>query len=138
MAKGGNSKVGNWGKNITFQVNSKKVLTFGKMSRTVSAGWTAHEIVGKKPKYEFTGPDASKVEISDVLLSAYHGVKPRKMIETLEKAIEKGTVDYLYIGGKKIGKNKMKLESMSESWDEIWNKGELVRAKVDLTFSEYR
>lgn len=132
------TNVGNWGKTITFVVNSKKVLTFKKMTRTVSARWTAHDIVGKKPKYEFTGPEASKVEISDVLLSAYHGIKPRTMIEKLEKAIEEGKVDYLYIGGKKIGKNKMKLESMSETWDEIWNKGELVRATVDLTFSEYR
>lgn len=132
------SKIGNWGKAITFEVSSKKALTFSKLSRTVSAGWTAHEIVGKKPKFEFTGPEASKVEISDVILSAYHGIKPRQMLEKLEAEIEKGSVNYLYIGGKKIGKNKMKLESISESWDEVWSKGELVRATVDLTFSEYR
>lgn len=41
------------------------------------------------------------------------------------------------IGGKKIGKNKMYLESVSETWDEIWNKGELARATLSLTFSEY-
>lgn len=132
------TKIGNWGKTITFSVSQKKALTFGSMERSVSGRWQEHDIVGKKPKYEFAGPAASKVEIKDVVLSAEHGVKPRKTLKALEKAVEKGTVDYLYIGGKKIGKNKMKLESISESWDTVWNKGELVRATVDLTFSEYR
>ena len=58
-------------------------------------------------------------------------------LEKLEKACESGTVDYLYIGGKKVGTGKMKLESISETWDEIWNSGQLVKAKVSLTFSEY-
>lgn len=130
-------QIANWGKTITFEVSSNKVLTFGKFKRTVSARWKAHNIIGQKPKGEFAGADASGVTL-EAVLAAEHGVKPRSMLDKLEKACEGGTVDYLYVGGKKVGTYKMCLESISESWDEIWNKGELVKATVSLTFSEYR
>lgn len=128
--------IGNWGKVIKFEVTSNKSLTFSNFKRDVAGRWKDHPIVGRKPKGEFAGPDASGISI-DVKLSAEHGVKPRATMERLEEAAECGTVDYLYIGGRKVGKGKLALKSMSESWDEIWNNGELVKAKVTLTFSEY-
>ena len=73
----------------------------------------------------------------EVVVSAHLGVSPKDIIEKLEKACEKGKIDYLYVGGKKVGKGKMYLESVSETWDEVWNKGELARATLSLTFSEY-
>ncbi|MCI7097540.1 MAG: phage tail protein [Lachnospiraceae bacterium] len=130
------AKVGNWGKTIRFEVSSRKVLTFRNFKRSVSGRWQQHQIIGKKPKSEFTGPDASQVTM-DVILSAEHGVKPGNMIKILETACEKGQVEYLYIGGKKIGRNKFYLESVSEAWDEVWNKGELVKAALSLKFTEY-
>lgn len=128
--------IGNWGTTIKFEVTSNKVLTFSDFKRTVSGRWKSHSIVGKKPKGEFAGPDASGVTF-DVVLSAEHGVKPRATINALETAVEKGRVDYLYIGGKKVGSGKMALENISETWDEIWKNGELVKATLALTFSEY-
>lgn len=98
--------------------------------------WHTHNIVNGKPKSEFAGPDSSSVTL-EAVLAAERGVRPRATLEKLEKACESGTVDYLYIGGKKVGTGKMKLESISETWDEIWNSGQLVKAKVSLTFSEY-
>ena len=67
-----------------------------------------------------------------------HWTGVRKLISSMEKAAEKGQIEYLYIGGKKIGSKKMYLESISETWNEVWNNGELVKATVSLTFSEYR
>lgn len=130
-------KIANWGKTITFEVSSKKTLTFGKLKRTVSARWKVHNLIGQKPKGEFAGADASGITL-EAVLAAERGVKPRKVLEELEEACENGLVDYLYVGGKKIGINKMYLESIEESWDEIWNEGELVKATVALTFAEYR
>lgn len=130
-------KIANWGKNITFEVSSGKKLTFTKFRREVSARWQTHNIIGKKPKGEFAGASASGVTL-EAILAAEYGVRPRSMLKKLEKACENGKVAYLYVGGKKVGANKMYLESISESWDEIWNKGELVKATVSLTFSEYR
>lgn len=128
--------IGNWGKVITFSVSAEKVLTFNKMKRTVKSRWKKHEILGSKPKGEFVGADSSDVTL-EVILSAAHKVKPLTTLQSLEKACENGTVEYLYIGGKKVGNRKMCLESVSETWDEVWNKGELVKATVNLTFSEY-
>lgn len=31
----------------------------------------------------------------------------------------------------------MTINSISETWDEVWNRGELVRASLDLTLEEY-
>ena len=109
-------KIGNWGKTIAFEVSSNKTLTFNNFKRTVSARWHTHNIVNGKPKSEFAGPDSSSVTL-EAVLAAERGVRPRATLEKLEKACESGTVDYLYIGGKKVGTGKMKLESISETWD---------------------
>lgn len=128
--------IGNFGKVIRFEVNANKVLTFKDMKRTVSARWKKHDIVQKKPKSEFMGPDTDEITLK-VTVSAEHGVKPRKTLEAIEKAIKKGQVEYFIVGGKKVGTNKYYIETMSEDWEEIWNKGELVRASGSLTFTEY-
>lgn len=130
------SEIGNWGSVITFEVSGDKVLTFNGFSRSTSSRWKDHMIINGKPRSEFAGPGLSD-QTFNVVLSAAEGVNPREMLEALEKAAEEGTVDYLFIGGKKVGENKVKLESVSESWDMILNKGELVKATVSLTFSEY-
>lgn len=128
--------IGNWGTVIKFEVSTRKMLTFQNMKRSVSGRWESHSILNQKPKGEFKGPEASSITM-DILLSAGHGVSPRVMLEKLEAATETGIAEYLYIGGKKVGNGKMVLESVSETWDEVWNNGELVKATASLTFSEY-
>lgn len=128
-------KIGSFGSIITFEVTSDKILTMKDIKRTVSGRWTDHKILGKKPKLEFNGPDSDSVTFT-VILDANHGVRPLTTINKLEKAVANGTVAYLSIGGVP-SPNKMCLQSMSEEWDCVWNKGELVRAKVNLTFTEY-
>ncbi|RGM25116.1 hypothetical protein DXC31_02580 [Mediterraneibacter gnavus] len=59
------------------------------------------------------------------------------MIDMLEKAVRTGQVEYLVIGGKIIGGHKMYISGVSEAWKTIYNKGELVKANVDVTFVEY-
>lgn len=130
------AEIGNWGKEIRFSVNSNRQLTFTGFQRNVSGRWAKHSVLNGKPKLEFQGPDASGVSM-EVVVSAERGVKPRSTILNLERACENGTVAYLFVGGKRVGNNKMYLESVSETWDEVWNKGELARATLNLTFSEY-
>jgi hypothetical protein len=129
-------KIGNFGKLITFEVSDKKVLTFNNFSKTVSGNWGTHERVGKKPQSEFLGPGLQQISF-DIVLSANLGVKPRFVITNIEKAIEKGRVEYLVIGAKKVGSNKWKITQMSESWGVVMSKGELQRAEVSLTLEEY-
>nr|WP_325300160.1 phage tail protein [uncultured Dysosmobacter sp.] len=129
------AEIGNFGKEITFTTNAEKVLAPKNMKREVSARTKQHNLVAQKPKIEFIGPDLDETTMT-IVLSAEHGVKPRKIIEKLEAAVASGTVANLVIGGKSLG--KVYISKMSETWDTIWNQGELVRATLDITFSEYR
>lgn len=130
------SAIGNFGETIVFEVSSKKILTPKNMKRTVSARWEQHKILGKPPKSEFVGQGAPETTMT-VILSAECGVRPRSTLAKIEKAVKAGKVDWLVIGGKFVGGRKMYISSCSETWDEIWNKGELVRATISLTFVEY-
>lgn len=128
--------IGNFGKLITFEVSSEKMLALKDLKRTVAGRWKKHEIVGAAPRSEFQGPDLDETTIT-AILSAEHGVKPRATIERLETAARSGEVDYLIIGGKRVGTGKVYISSISEEWDTIWNKGELVKATINITFAEY-
>lgn len=128
--------IGNLGELITFEVSSDKILTFDKLTRTVKGRWSTHSIIGKKPKSEFVGADLQNGSLN-IKLNATHGVKPRKTLKAIEKAVEEGTVMPLVIGGKKVGSNSWVITQSSETWDCIFSKGELITASVSLTLQEY-
>lgn len=130
------AQIGNFGKLITFEVSSEKMLALKDLKRTVAGRWKKHEIVGAAPRSEFQGPDLDETTVT-AILSAEHGVKPRATIERLEAAARSGEIDYLIIGGKRVGTGKVYISSISEEWDTIWNKGELVKATINITFAEY-
>ena len=129
-------KIGNLGQLITFSVSSKKILTFETMNQTVKGRWTAHGLINKKPRPEFLGADRRQTSI-EIQLNSEMGVNPRKVLEKIEKAVERGTPLTFVIGGKKIGKHQWVIESMSETWDKIILDGKLVSAKTTLTLAEY-
>lgn len=131
------AKIGNLGKLITFQVSSKKVLTFNDMEREVSGRWVVHDVIKGKPKSEFLGADLQEVSLSVLLLSTM-GVKPRKTLESIKKATERGERFTFVIGGKPVSKNKWVITRTSETWDVIFSKGELVQARIELNLREYR
>ena len=60
------------------------------------------------------------------------------MLERLERMVEEGAVEYLVIGGRKIGDNRFFIQNISEAWGTIYNRGELERATVTVTMEEYR
>ena len=72
-----------------------------------------------------------------ITFSAHRGQTPRDYIDRLEEACRNGDIYYLYIGGKRVGDDKCYIESIDSEWEEIWSRGELVRASVDVTFKEY-
>lgn len=129
-------KVGNWGSQIKFFVNSKRQLPFRDFSREVGARWATHEIVKGYTRAEYLGIEQGTISLK-VTFSALRGQRPYKDITKLNKACKAGVVNYLYVGGKRIGNCKWYIEKISEDWDEVWNKGELVRATCDITFKEY-
>ncbi len=134
----GNSSgaIGNIGKKVIFETSDKKIFNFTRMQRTVKGRWASHTRVRKKPKKQFLGPDADSITFT-IELNAMHGVKPRKTVNNIEKLIRTSKPQTVVIGNKRVGKNKFVITEMSESWETILNKGEVVKIVCDLTLEEY-
>ena len=130
------AKFANWGSTLKFKVSSKSMLTFSNFNRKVASRWAQHKIVQKATRSEYLGIEQGTITM-DVTFSAEHGQRPYKCLYRLNKACKHGWVDYLYIGGKRIGYCKWYVESVSQTWDEIWSKGELIKATCKITFKEY-
>lgn len=128
--------IGHIGKTVVFETSDRKILNFTKMQRTVKGRWASHSRIGKKPKKQFLGPDADQLTFS-ITLNAEHGVRPRKTIENIEKLIRTGKPQTVVIGSKKVGSNKYAITEISESWETILNKGEVVKITCDITMEEY-
>lgn len=130
------ASIGHIGKQVVFETSDKKILNFTKMQRTIKGRWASHPRVGKKPKKQFLGPDTDLLTFT-ITLNAEHGVKPRKTVEKIEELIRMGKPQTVVIGQKKVGTNKYVIVEMSENWETILNKGEVVKITCDLTLEEY-
>ena len=128
--------IGHIGKMVVFETSDAKILNFKKMQRTVKGRWTSHSRVGKKPKKQFLGPDSDQLTFT-ITLNAEHGVKPRKTVENIEKLIRTGKPQTVVIGSKRVGSNKYVITEISENWNTILNRGEVVKITCDITLEEY-
>lgn len=128
--------IGNWGKDIVFSVSDRRVFTLQNMVRTVGSQWATHSRIGKKDKPEFLRPTLQKITFT-MDLDASLGVRPRATLEKLERLTERGTVNALVLGGRRIGRYRWRITGTSETWETVYNRGELVRAKVNVTMEEY-
>ena len=127
--------VGTFG-GIIFQVSDKKILTASSLTKTVGSSWAQHEVIGGKPKVEYTGANLQTLTF-DMTLSADLGVRPRKQLEELEEMAEGREAYAFVIGGKPVGKHLWRLVSLSEEWNTVLNRGELISAKVTVSLEEY-
>lgn len=127
--------IGNFG-SIVFQTSDRKILSLRGLSQTVGSSWAVHDVIGGKQKAEYTGPTLRTLSF-EITLSAELGVRPRKLLKELEEMAEGREVFPLVIGGKPVGENPWRLVSLSEEWDTILNRGELISAKVSLNLEEY-
>ena len=112
---------------IVFEVNDEVVLTFNGMTREVTGRWTEHEVMGEKPKPEFLGAGNQKIKLP-ITVSAGLGVKPRKMLELVERMVESGDAEYLIIKCRPVGRHPFRLTGSSETWGPMYNNGELAKA----------
>lgn len=128
--------MGNFGKLITFQASDKKLLTFDGLKRSGEARWKDHDRVGKKPRLQFLGAGLDKITLT-IRLDARHGVRPRSTMDAIRRHRDAGTPEYLVIKGAKVCANRLVITKTSETWAEVWNKGELVRADMEIEFKEY-
>nr|DAS10569.1 MAG TPA: hypothetical protein [Caudoviricetes sp.] len=104
------------------------------MTRETASRWNTHEVIGAKPKQEFLGPDLDSMSFS-MTLSAWRGVSPLQMAQRLREFCSNGEVDNLIIGGQNFG--EYLIESVSETYNVVNNRGEIVQASVDVSLKEY-
>lgn len=128
--------IGHIGRTVVFETSDRKILNFTKMQRTVKGRWASHPRIGKKPKKQFLGPDTDRLTFS-ITLNAEHGVRPRKTVENIEKLIRTGRPQTVVIGRRKVGVGKYVITEISESWETILNRGEVVKIICDITLEEY-
>ena len=59
-------------------------------------------------------------------------------LNKIEKAVEKGTANYLIIGKNKIGSGKWIITKISEEFDKIYANGAISKIKLTIDIKEYR
>ncbi|MEK3955301.1 phage tail protein [Psychrobacillus sp. FSL K6-1464] len=121
---------------IKFTTSDKRILTFDDFKREASARSEKHAPIGRKPVKEFIGPELDTITFT-ILFSAANGVNPRVDMEKWLRMCRTGEAHVLVIGKRALGLDKWTVESVSQSWDVIFNKGELYSSKVDITLEEY-
>ena len=128
--------IGTLGRNVVFEVSDDRVFTFSELTREVTSRWTNHEPQGVKPKPEFLGAGLQTASLT-ITLSATLGVRPRDVLEAIENMVENGTAETLVIGNRPVGGNPFRLTGSSETWNTIFNRGELAKATLSITLEEY-
>ena len=128
--------IGALGSGIIFLVSDSYALTFNGMTREVSSRWATHETPGVKPKAEFLGPGLQTISLP-ITLSSSLGVRPRLVLEAIERMVETGSAEYFILGNRPVGVNRFRVTGSSETWDLIYNRGELARASLTITLEEY-
>lgn len=130
------AKIGNWGNIIKFHTSDNRILTFDGFKRKASARIKKHNIINGRPKIEFLGPDLQSISFT-IELNALLGVEPRRIENKLLRKLRTGRVAPLVIGGKKIC-SKVMLTGMSDAYNIILRKGEVLSMTIDVTMTEYR
>ena len=128
--------VGTLGRKTVFEVSDDRALLLQNMSRDISGRWTTHTTFGSKPKAEFLGAENNAVSIT-IYLSSNLGVKPRRVLDAVKAMVERGTAEYLIIGGRPVGNRPFRLVSSSESWNKLYSRGELAKATLSISLEEY-
>lgn len=110
--------------------------TFRDFKRKKGASYAEHEVLGgdRRPLLEFTGLKSTTISLR-MVLSAALGVHPAERLAQLGDMCDLGLAVPLIIGGDVMG--LWVIETISESWDCVDSKGELVSATVDLSLKEY-
>ena len=104
---------------IIFETSDKKICNFKGLKRSISANYSEHKRYKKKSQREFEGAENQGV--------------------SFEMNIRAGNGDVLpfMIGGHRVGGGKWTIDSVDATYNEVWNRGELVSVSLSITATEY-
>jgi hypothetical protein len=121
---------------VVFVVSADTIRTFEDLSRSTASRWAKHEIIGRKPKLEYIGPDTDTISFKMRFDVAY-GMNPRKEMEALLELARSGKAVPLVIGGKGLGVNKWVVKSVTQNWVHVDNRGNVLVGVAEVTLEEY-
>lgn len=127
--------VGSWGP-IVFGVNGGQAILVPSTSRTSGKKIAAHEMISGITRSQYTGKELRTVSL-EITLNASLGVRPREMLEQLNRLAESPAAYYLIISGKPMAENPMTITSISDDWETVYQNGELFHATGSVSFQEY-
>lgn len=121
---------------IRFKVSERQALTFKNLKREVSSTWNNIDRIGQKPLVEYGGPNLQTGSL-EIVVDASLGVKPKKLLHTLERMTESDQAYDLVLGKKRIGSHPWVITKCSQAYDVILRGGEIYRATMTLSLQEY-
>lgn len=121
---------------IVFETSDKRILNFSGFMRDVESRFSAHEVIGKKPKTEYIGPGLDIITFT-INLNGNFGIKPREEMDKWVVLARNGEAHTLVVGEKGVGSDRWVVQSVSQAWEVIFNNGELFSGKIDVTLEEY-
>ncbi len=119
---------------IVFEVSADKVKTIKNLSRERKATFASHTILNNKPKLQQTGYELDTISF-EMQLVLSHGVSPKTELETLSNMLQAGEQQPFFLGDELLG--EYVLESFTETYLNIDNKGNVFSANVSLSLREY-
>ena len=127
--------VGSFG-NVVFEVSHEKVRTFKDFQIQRSAKYSEHAIHGRKGLLEFSGLSASTASLN-IKLAVWLGVNPKEELTTLHDILNNHEALPFILDGEPQGDGLWVLESISENYEIIDNKGAVIAVEVSLKLKEY-
>lgn len=121
---------------IVFETNDQRILTFTGFQRDSTGRWATHDVIGRKPASEFLGPGLDTISFT-VNLNGQFGVKPRRELERWLRKVRRGDAEILVIGNRPIGVDRWVVKSVSEMWNVVLNRGEILSAQIEVEMEEY-
>lgn len=119
-----------------FVTSSNKIRTFDNFSRSSTARWTKHDLIGQKPVLEFIGNDIEKISF-DMQLRADYGINPEKELGNLRQMRDNGTAVTLILNNSPVTDNLWVIESLDEKVTFWGSGGEILSASVSVSLLEY-
>lgn len=129
------SRIGSLGE-VAFEVSTEKIMTVNNMSKSYSAKYAEHEIIGDKPILEFTGANLRTISF-EIQIHAEWGYNPKEEVKKLVEYCEGGEVLTFILGDGPVGDNKWIIESIEETDEMFTGTGEVLYCKANINLKEY-
>lgn len=129
----GASELGSLGQ-LPFRCSADQVRTFRDLTRTLSARWAEHAVIGQKPMLEFIGPGLATASLT-LFFDVSLGIKPEEGLQRLQRMLENKLYKTLIVGGEELG--RYVIENISETRKHHTGQGVCLSAEATVQLKEW-